>query len=456
MTKVQKSVFIVFISVLVQTVLGLSVGLGMLYISSRDHINDNVYIGNTPLGNLNREEAAAKVEEMYKATISNGSFTIIYGSNKKFLVKYSEIDAFLDIAATIRTAFGSTGSESFENMIRGHFSSQKREITPVITFNEGKLREKLNELAIYINKEPVDADIEVKEGKVVKIPEEKGLKLNFNKSLKRIESEIGKSIGGFISFREADDLEVETIAAEYTLSSYDGLNEIISQHTTKVLDLDVADSLIQAAFAINKVCVPCADLKNRKEPSSFSFNKYLVIEGGIINKNDEGYNQVASTLYAAVLKAGIDPKFITRTPHKNTVDYIQPGLDAVVISNTYDFKFVNTLDSPVLIYTEIHGDTLTVSIISKKKQSQVTGNLETEVIQKYTPTVEYVENEKMAAGERKMVSSGREGLLVKVYRTVPNSTSEDTRRFLYEDRYEAVKAIIEIGPNTRWGDDSIK
>jgi len=86
-----------------------------------------------------------------------------------------------------------------------------------------------------------------------------------------------------------------------------------------------------------------------------------------MEKNNEGYNQVASTLYAALLLTDIDRTGITRVSHESAVDYIEPGLDVVVFGDTIDFKFINSMESPIMIFSSVKNNKITVSIAGKKK-----------------------------------------------------------------------------------------
>jgi vancomycin resistance protein YoaR len=75
------------------------------------------------------------------------------------------------------------------------------------------------------------------------------------------------------------------------------------------------------------------------------------------NKFVEGYGggicQVSTTLYNAVLKAGL--RIDERHTHSLPVPYISRGHDATVDYPSLDLKFTNTLDAPVRIQTEVRG-----------------------------------------------------------------------------------------------------
>lgn len=73
-----------------------------------------------------------------------------------------------------------------------------------------------------------------------------------------------------------------------------------------------------------------------------------------------GVCQVSSTLYAAMLTAGLPAT--ERWPHSLRVTYIPVGMDATVSGNAKDLKFVNVFDYPIVINAVADNGTLTVSI----------------------------------------------------------------------------------------------
>lgn len=73
-----------------------------------------------------------------------------------------------------------------------------------------------------------------------------------------------------------------------------------------------------------------------------------------------GVCQVSSTLYAAMLTAGLPAT--ERYPHSLAVDYIPVGWDATIAGNAKDLKFVNTFNYPIIINASADNGTLTVTI----------------------------------------------------------------------------------------------
>lgn len=130
----------------------------------------------------------------------------------------------------------------------------------------------------------------------------------------------------------------------------------ISEFSTKIYTKDHGRQ--------NNIQITCSTLNNTdvKSGSTFSFTQTVgratsskgyqeadIFQNGKKTKGLGGGNcQISTTLYNAVLKvSGL--KVTERHEHSNDVPYIGKGKDAAVSYGTYDFKFVNNLDSTVRI-----------------------------------------------------------------------------------------------------------
>lgn len=72
-----------------------------------------------------------------------------------------------------------------------------------------------------------------------------------------------------------------------------------------------------------------------------------------------GVCQVSTTLYNAVLRAGLE--VVERYPHSQPVGYVPPGMDATV-ADTLDFKFRNSTDRLIMIRSSNWGGSIDIRI----------------------------------------------------------------------------------------------
>lgn len=108
---------------------------------------------------------------------------------------------------------------------------------------------------------------------------------------------------------------------------------------------------------------------------SFSFSDTILerteangyADGPIFVKGEEvmgiggGVCQVSSTLYAAMVAAGLPAT--ERHAHSMPVDYVPRDLEASIAGNYMDLKFNNTFSQPLLIQASAEGGILTVTLI---------------------------------------------------------------------------------------------
>lgn len=94
-------------------------------------------------------------------------------------------------------------------------------------------------------------------------------------------------------------------------------------------------------------------------------NGYVVAPIYISGKHGTGIGggicQVSSTLYAAMVSAGLPAT--ERHAHSLPVDYLPAGLDATIAGNYLDLKFTNTFSQPLLIQAYAEGGTVTVTLV---------------------------------------------------------------------------------------------
>lgn len=88
------------------------------------------------------------------------------------------------------------------------------------------------------------------------------------------------------------------------------------------------------------------------------------LNGKTVQTYGGGVCQVSTTLYGAVLRAGLVP--VERNAHSMSVSYVPLGLDAAISEGYKDLKIKNTYSTPIYIEAIANGSTLTFNIYGKK------------------------------------------------------------------------------------------
>lgn len=123
----------------------------------------------------------------------------------------------------------------------------------------------------------------------------------------------------------------------------------------------------RAASLLNGAIIPPGEtlsFNDRVGPRSVANGFYTApeyVNGETVQGIGGGTCQVSTTLYGAVLYAGMD--IVSRTNHMFAVSYAPLGQDATVAYGSVDFKFKNSSDYPVKVSAYTKGGTITVSIL---------------------------------------------------------------------------------------------
>lgn len=86
---------------------------------------------------------------------------------------------------------------------------------------------------------------------------------------------------------------------------------------------------------------------------------HIILDGKFVDGIGGGVCQVSTTLYNAVLRAGLEVLY--SAPHSLPVGYVSHGFDAMVSSAT-DFVFLNSTPYPVFLKAEANGSRLKILI----------------------------------------------------------------------------------------------
>lgn len=131
--------------------------------------------------------------------------------------------------------------------------------------------------------------------------------------------------------------------------------------------------------------------------------------GEVVQEIGGGVCQVSSTLYNAVVKAGL--KTTMRRSHTFEPSYVTPGTDATVSWGGPDYKFVNNSSAAIGIRASYYNQTCTVSIygIPVLEDGETHSLKSTKLSETDPPAPAYEEDPTLAPGVEKIKSNGSKG-----------------------------------------------
>ena len=226
---------------------------------------------------------------------------------------------------------------------------------------------KLADIATKVNRDPVNAVVEFGSGGAIeKIPGVIGKKLN----VEQLAAALKEPLTTLDLPKGIIELEPEDIAPFITTEDIAQIDTVLGTSSTYYYPGDRGDNIWLAANSIsNKIVKPSWTFSFNDTVGPRTWDNGYKVAGVIINGRPDvdyggGVCQVSSTLYNAVLLAGLTP--VERTAHFFQSTYIGAARDATVADGQIDFKFRNDLLHNVYLIAEAYGSTLSVYVLGTK------------------------------------------------------------------------------------------
>lgn len=301
------------------------------------------------------------------------------------------------------------------------------------TANPEALKKNLTEFDKKITVEPVDALFSVQNNRVTAFQQsQNGQAIDYKKLTEQFEQYVEKIINNDAPPVIALQIPITVIEPEVTTEKANnlGIVEVLSQGVShfvgsipnRVHNVALAASKINGVliapdevFSFNKTIGDISKYTGYKEAYVISGGKTILGDGG-------GVCQVSTTLFRAVLNAGIPVE--ERYGHAYRVGYYEqqsaPGLDATIYVPTVDFKFKNDTKHHILIQSYVDPTTMSLvfTLYGTKDGRQVT--VTNPVISSQTPAPApiYQDDPTLPKDTVKQVEYAANGAVVTFSRTV--------------------------------------
>jgi vancomycin resistance protein YoaR len=232
-----------------------------------------------------------------------------------------------------------------------------------VSLNRDRLRDRLANVYADLTIKPVEAGYDfAADGSVIVTPSKEGQRIEDEKFLGAIED-------GLFQDKREYEVPIAVDKPQYTTTELEQMKPTVLQGSyrtnyrattdqgqTRVENLKIASNAVSGTFVAPGEAFSMID-----HVAGLDYNETKVIVNGVETYADGGgLCQVTSTLYNAVLYAGLE--VTERTPHYAQLPYIRPGMDATVwyggpgTADDLDMKFKNTTDGFVLLQEYVSDD----------------------------------------------------------------------------------------------------
>jgi vancomycin resistance protein YoaR len=170
----------------------------------------------------------------------------------------------------------------------------------------------------------------------------------------------------------------------------------------------------------------------------------VIVKGKLTPGVGGGICQVSSTLYNAILQAGLD--VVERRNHSLVVHYLPPGLDATFADGYVNFRFRNSTGKQLLIRTVVQDKHVTVKLFGTLPEN-VSYRTETEQVKVLQPNIKYVGNPALQLGKEQRLQKGEPGYIVDTFRVKYVDGKQVARDKMPRSSYKAQDELIAVHPD---------
>ncbi|NLX64968.1 MAG: hypothetical protein GX022_09395 [Clostridiaceae bacterium] len=414
-----KNLWAIFI--VIQILFGTGTGLLLL---SATKINTEIVSVSTDeitLDDVSIEHLRDVLSDYYTEKIENGEIKIEI-DGIPFSVPYQDIDVNVDLDKTIENIKSRMPENGFEMLFS---EAVVYDVTPVFTYNSGKLIRRCEELLSHYKTEPVKEKYEIENGTLTLIPGIPGLSIDYVKLEQELKNLIFVPAEPYRINLKDSPVIIKTMPEPIYKETF---NTLVSKSNVE-FDPNLSEKAAECKDSINNVIID-----NSQE---FRLDDILDFSRFSGDMEKDLLNRIATVVYQAALPMdGI--KVLNRRPAQRAVSYAEPGLEAVIEGEGANLIFRNETGKPLLLLSEIIADRFNVFFASTGEIT--TGTLTVEKRDFVPPSVITVVNNSLPPNVTRVISEGVPGYTAYVTRTINGKTEEISR-----DKYQPVSRTVETG-----------
>lgn len=311
-----------------------------------------------------------------------------------------------------------------------------------LNYDEDFIKNTIEKIENECNVKPVNASVgEIDHESLRIIPSINGYKLLGGKLEEEIKESLNNNKENDVIISAPGEVYKPAVTTDelssinYKISSFvTGFSASSSQRTNNIelAAKKINDTLLMPGeiFSFNE-CVG-----ERREDRGFMIAPVIVnnkIESGI----GGGICQVSSTLYNAMLSAGI--KALERTAHSLPSSYVKLGLDATVDWNNIDLKFENTLGYPIYIQAYTEDKKIYVNFYSNSSLLEKKYVISTNVYETTKLGTKQAESANVSQGKNSSTKQSNNSYKVRVKRDVYENNKLISSEIISDDEYPREK-----------------
>lgn len=413
-----------------------------------DTIYSGISVNGIDVSGKTKEEALQQLQQEADNHIGSQKITI-QQEDRTWEIPFSELDVKYDIEASVEEAWetGRAGELKDRYKIVTDVAQSKKDIPVSYTYDNQKVREKLEVISTEFNVDAKDSTLTRKNGAFQITDEQKGYAMDIDQTLPKVEAMLEQNTGGVVEpeitvtepkVTKADNEKVTDLIGTYSTTysaNAAGRNENLRVGCVNIDGTVIAPGEV---FSMNVGLGPQTYANGYKDAGVYVNGK---VEQGVAG----GVCQVTSTLYNAVILAELE--VVERYPHSMTVGYVPLGRDAAVAGDYKDLKFRNDTEYPV--YLEAYArDGKVVCNLYGHEIHDAGHKVDFEMVFEGTipkPAEKITKDATKPEGYRQVTYTGKTGSKVSTYKIITEGGKQISKEWFSTSTYRATADEVTVG-----------
>ncbi|SDG00805.1 Vancomycin resistance protein YoaR, contains peptidoglycan-binding and VanW domains [Selenomonas sp. WCT3] len=335
--------------------------------ANQDCVVMGVQSNGTTLTGMSKKEVRKYFDKEAKKALSKNAAVLSY-KERHWNIQPNEIDlqAKVDEAADAAYSIGRESNPATNLINQMKLAIFGKNVVMTASFDKEKLKEKLAAIEKEVDTPPANAEVSLQaNGSIQKKPAVTGLTLD----TAPIAEELAPK---FEALELTAKVELEPKEDKPFVLDEDiaNIDSVLGSYTTRFYPGDRGDNIglaashLQGALIRSQATLSFNNVVGQRTRAAGYKNAGVIVNGEPAVDVGGGVCQVSSTLYNAILLAGLKPT--ERSNHSLPSSYVPAGRDATVADGLLDFVFQNPLPHPVMLRVSNSGSALTIYVLGTK------------------------------------------------------------------------------------------
>ena len=421
---------------------------------------DGVSVDGLKLNGYTMEEAEEKLTALNGDRIASMAVRLSY-DGREWTISPEQMGVELDIEEKLAQAweYGREGNIFKRHKEIRRLRKEGQDLTTVFSYDIDMVRQRLSEVKQSVDLPATDATVEFdpsKEERFSIVQERNGRSVDLDALLAQVKSQLDNSSTSVI------EIKPEVVTPQMYAVDLEKATERISRVKTDLgssSEARIHNIKTALSYFNGMVVQPGEEVSFNKTTGPRGLeqgyqNAGVIQDDEIIDGPGGGVCQASTTLYQAVVKAGLE--IVRSNKHSLPVSYVDVGTDAAVAYDYKDLIFKNNTEYPIFIEGRVSGSSVVVSVYGYPLAEGTEIKIVTDVYEKIQPAETKITLDTDAqyvtyTDETYVKKKPREGVKVKSYRVIYENGEEVSREKLRDDYYKEVQGETYQGVTPREG-----